>query len=80
MARKLKQTKNPDDAEELKHVSILDVRHVLLEEEVGVEADGGDIVNNIHGRLEEITFVGAGNESEIENCVNYILLLIFKVY
>ena len=73
MARKLKQTKNPDDAEELKHISILDVRHVLLEEEVGVKADGGDIVNNINRRLEEITFVGTGNESETEN----VLIIFF---
>ena len=64
MAGELEQPEDPDDREELEDVGVLDVRHVLLEEEVGVEADGGDIVNHVHRGLEEITFVGAGNESE----------------
>ena len=77
MASELEKSKYSDDAEKLKHISILDVRNVLLEEEVSVEADGGDIVNNIHGRLEEITFVGAGNESETgEN----VLIIFFYSY
>ena len=46
------------------------MRDMLLEEEVGVEADGGDIVNHIDWGLEEITFVGAGNESERDESDN----------
>ena len=51
------QPEDPDDAEELEHVRVLDVGHEMLEDEVGVEADGGHKVNNIDGGLEEITFV-----------------------
>ena len=66
MTSELEQAEDPDDAEELEDVSILEMGHMLLEEEVGVEADGGNIVNHINRGLEEITFVGTGNESETE--------------
>jgi hypothetical protein len=66
MTSELEQAEDPNDAEELEDVSILEMGDMLLEEEVGVEADGGNIVNHINRGLEEITFVGAGNESETE--------------
>ena len=58
VACQLEQPEDPDDGEELKDVSVLDVGDVLLEEEVRVEADGGDVVNHIHRRLEKVTLVG----------------------
>ena len=69
MTSELEKSKYSDDAEELKHISVLDVRHILLKEEVGVETDCGNIVNNIHRRLEKITFVGRGNEPETEEVI-----------
>ena len=56
---------DPDDAEELEHVRVLDVGDEVLEDEVGVEADGGHEVNNIDGGLEEITFVWTTEEPEM---------------
>ena len=48
VAGELEQPEDPDDGEELEDIGVLDVGDVLLEEEVGVEADGGDVVNHIH--------------------------------
>ena len=48
MTSELEQAKDPDDAEELEHICILDVGHMLLEEEVGIEADGRNIVYYIY--------------------------------
>ena len=70
MTGELEEPEYPDDAEELEDISILDMGDMLLEEEVGVETDGGNIVNNIHGGFEEIAFVGAGNESERDESDN----------
>ena len=47
MSRQLEQSQNPNDAEELEDVRVLDVGDEVLEDEVGVEADGGHEVNNI---------------------------------
>ena len=58
VSRQLEQSQNPNDAEELEDVRVLDVGDEMLEDKVGVEADGGHKVNNIDGRLEKITFVG----------------------
>ena len=58
MACQLEQPEDPDDGEELEDVGVLDVGDVLLEEEVGVEADGGDVVNHIHRRLEKVALIG----------------------
>ena len=58
MSRQLEQSQNANDAEELEDVRVLDVGDEMLEDKVGVEADGGHKVNNIDGRLEKITFVG----------------------
>ena len=61
---------DPDDAEELEHVRVLDVGDEMLEDEVGVEADGGHEVNNIDGGLEEITFVWTTEKPEdSERCI-----------
>ena len=57
MAGEFEQPEDPYDAEELEDVRVLDVGDEVLEDEVGVEADGGHKVNNIDGGLEEITFV-----------------------
>ena len=58
MACQLEQPQDPDDGEELEDVGVLDVGHVLLQKEVGVEADGGDVVNHVHRRLQKVTLVG----------------------
>ena len=58
MACQLEQPEDPDDGEELEDVGVLDVGDVLLEEEVGVEADGGDVVDHIHRRLEKVALIG----------------------
>ena len=47
MTGQFEQPEDPDDAEELEHVRVLDVGDEVLEDEVGVEADGGHEVNNI---------------------------------
>ena len=61
------QPEDPDDAEELEHVRVLDVGDEMLEDEVGVEADGGHKVNNIDGGLEEITFVWTTEEPGVKH-------------
>ena len=48
MTGQLEQSENPDDAEKLENVRILDVRDVLLEKEIRIETDGGDVINHIH--------------------------------
>ena len=58
MASELEQPEYSDNAEKLKHVGILDVGDVLLEEEVCVEADGGDVVNHIHRGLQKVALIG----------------------
>ena len=62
MAGELEEPEDPDDREELEDVCIFYVGHMLLEEEVGVEADGGDVVDHVHRGLQEVTFVGTRNE------------------
>ena len=57
VAGEFEQPEDPDDAEELEDVRVLDVGDEVLEDEVGVEADGGHEVNDIDGGLEKITFV-----------------------
>ena len=64
MSGQLEQSQYSYDTEELENICILDVGHILLEEEVGVEADGGDVVDHVHGGLEEMVFVGAGYKSK----------------
>ena len=71
MSGQLEQSQYSNDAEELEYVRVLDVRHVLLEEEVGVEADGGDVVDHVHGGLEEMVFVGAGYKSKKKKLTGY---------
>ena len=68
----LEQPQDPNDAEELEDVRILDVGHEVLEDEVGVEADGGHEVNNIDGGLEEITFVRTTEKPEWEVYISSI--------
>ena len=48
VASEFEKSENSDDAEELEDISILDVRHVVLEKKVCIETNSGDIVNNIH--------------------------------
>ena len=48
MSGQLEQSQDSNDAEELEDVGILDVRDVLLEKEIRIEADGSDIINHIH--------------------------------
>ena len=71
MSGQLEQSQYSDDAEELEYVRVLDVRDVLLEEQVGVEADGGDVVDHVHGGLEEMVFVGAGYKSKQKKLTGY---------
>ena len=65
MSGQLEQSQYSNDAEELEDVRVLDVRHVLLQEEVGVEADGGDVVDHVHRGLQKMTFVWAGHKPKI---------------
>ena len=64
MSSEFKEAENPDDAEEFKDISILDMRDMLLEEEVCVEANSGNIVDDIDRGLEEVAFVRTGNKPE----------------
>ena len=48
MTGQLEESQNSDDAEKLEHVRILDVGDVLLEKEIRIETDGGDVINHIH--------------------------------
>ena len=48
MTGQLEQSQNSDDAEKLENIRILDVRDVLLQKEIRVETDGGDVINHIH--------------------------------
>ena len=65
MSGQLEQSQYSYDAEELENICILDVGHILLEEEVGVEADGGDVVDHVHRGLQKMTFVWAGHKPKI---------------
>ena len=48
----------------------LNVRDEVLEDEVGVEADGGHEVNDVDGGLEKITFVWTAEKSKLsKRCV-----------
>ena len=71
MPGQLEQSQYSDDAEKLEYVRVLDVRDILLEEEVSVEADGGDVVNNVHGGLQKMVFVGAGKKSKHNELTGY---------
>ena len=44
--------------EELKDVGILDVGQQALQHEVCVEAEGSDVVDNVHGGFDELPPVG----------------------
>ena len=48
MTGQLEQSQNSDDAEKLENIRILDVGDVLLEKEIRIETDGGDVINHIH--------------------------------
>ena len=63
MAGELEQPEDPDDAEELENVRVLDVGDEMLEDEVRVETDGGHKVYDIHRGIEKITSIGAAQES-----------------
>ena len=75
MAGELEQPEDPDDREELEDVGVLDVRHVLLEEEVSVEADGGHVVDHVHRGLQKVTLVRTGNEPAVRHGISSILFL-----
>ena len=64
MAGQLEQSQDSDDAEELENIRIFDVRYVLLEKEIRIEADGSDVINHIHWRLQEITLIRTGEEPD----------------
>ena len=48
MSGQLEQPQNSDYAKELEYVGVLDVGEEALQHEVGVEAEGSHVVNNIH--------------------------------
>ena len=64
MAGQLEQSQDSDDAEELENIRIFYVRDVLLEKEIRIEADGSDVINHIHWRLQEITLIRTGEKPE----------------
>ena len=47
MAGKLEQAKDPNDGEKLEDIGVLDVAEIVLEQEVAVEAEGGDEVDPV---------------------------------
>ena len=47
MSGQFKETKNPDDREELQHVSVLQMRGKVCENQVNVEAESGNKVNDV---------------------------------
>ena len=75
MAGELEQPEDPDDREELEDVGVLDVRHVLLEEEVGVEADGGHVVDHVHRGLQKVTLVRTGDEPAVRHGIRSIFII-----
>ena len=64
MSGQLEQSQDSDDAEELENIRIFYVRDVLLEKEIRIEADGSDVINHIHWRLQEITLIRTGEKPE----------------
>ena len=76
MAGELEQPEDPDDREELEDVGVLDVRDMLLEEEVGVEADGGHVVDHVHRGLQKVTLVRTGNEPAVRRGISSIFILL----
>ena len=75
MSGQLEQSQYSNDAEELEDVRVLDVRHVLLQEEVGVEADGGHVVDHVHRGLQKVTLVRTGDEPAVRHGIRSIFII-----
>lgn len=62
VSRQLEQPHYPDNREKFEYVSVLQVRCKLLQDQVDVEAERGDVVDDVDGRLDELAFVGRRDE------------------
>lgn len=73
----LEQPHDPDDWEELEYVGVFQVWRELLQYQVDVERQRGDVVDDVHRRLDELTLVRRGDEPhqdlEREPCVAHAL-------
>ena len=65
MTGEFEQPEDPDDAEELEHVRVLDVGDEVLKDEVSVEAYCSHEVYHIHGGVEKIKSVWTAKKSRI---------------
>ena len=55
MAGEFEEPQNADDGEELQDIGLVyAVCHTTLQQDVGVEAEGGHEVNHVHRRLDEL--------------------------
>nr|GBL89326.1 hypothetical protein AVEN_52417-1 [Araneus ventricosus] len=55
---------NPDDAEELEDICVLEVGCELLQGQVDVEGEGGREVDDVDGPLRELQLAGAGDKAD----------------
>ena len=62
----LEQPQDPNYVEEFQNVGILNVFEVVLQQHVGVKAQGGDEVDPVQGRLDEDFDGGSDNEADDE--------------
>ena len=62
MARQLEEPEYSDDGEELENVGVLHVLEEMLEHHVAVEAERGDKIDPVEGRLEKTTDGGSDGE------------------
>lgn len=63
VARELEQTHDADDREELEDVGVVHVLGERLQRQVDVEAEGGDVVDDVDGGADELVFAGRGDEA-----------------
>ena len=64
MPGQLEQAHDADYGEELHDVGVLEVGGVPAEDQVDVEAGGGDVVDYVHGGVDELALVGRGDEAD----------------
>jgi len=60
--RQLEQPHDAYDGEEFQYVRVLQVRRELLQRQVDVEAQRGYVVDDVHGRLDELALVRRRDE------------------
>lgn len=53
MSGQLEEPQDSDNGEELKNVGVFEVRGQLLEDQINVEAERGDVVDDVDARIKE---------------------------